>query len=57
MEKSKDNKDNFVNLKEAEELGLIPWDDYCPECGYTILDDESTEPFVICLSCGATSVG
>ena len=38
------------------DFDLIPWEDYCPICGYTVLNDETIEPFVLCLACGGTTV-
>lgn len=38
------------------DFDLIPWEDYCPLCGYTILDDEIIEPFILCIACGGTTV-
>ncbi|MCZ7666554.1 MAG: hypothetical protein M5U34_04655 [Chloroflexi bacterium] len=49
-------KDGHVHLEWAMDFDLIPWEDYCPLCGYTILDDEIIEPFILCIACGGTTV-
>jgi hypothetical protein len=47
---------NTVSIAWAEDFGLTEWSDYCPECGYTVLDSDIQDPAIVCVGCGHTSI-